>query len=162
MALMKASLVMMSDGRRFSSTIPTILRPVRYAICPRSRYGPGIAADPVSVMPRASAKEFIDVAVPIVLQWPADGAEEQVRSTEGDKIVQVTPAGLRDDADTEPLGLSESSNNGHAKARMIDIRITAYNNYVAASPAQIIHLAARHWQIRSWGKSMRPVFFVGK
>ena len=34
-----------------------------------------------SVMPMASASEFIVEAVPIVLQWPADGADEATRST---------------------------------------------------------------------------------
>ncbi len=32
-----AGLVMMSDGRRFSCTMPTMRRPVSYAIQPRSR-----------------------------------------------------------------------------------------------------------------------------
>ena len=27
-------------------------------------------------MPKASASEFIDVAVPIVLQWPIEGADD--------------------------------------------------------------------------------------
>ena len=32
-------------------------------------------------MPSASASEFMVVAVPIVLQWPAEGAEEATSST---------------------------------------------------------------------------------
>ena len=75
-AFSNAALVMMSEGRRFSCTIGTIRRPVSYAICPRSRYGAGIAAQPGSDMPSASASEFIDVAVPMVLQCPTEGAEE--------------------------------------------------------------------------------------
>src|SRR5215204_5698676 len=35
-----------------------------------------MAAAAGSVMPSASASEFIVVAVPIVLQWPDEGAEE--------------------------------------------------------------------------------------
>ena len=67
---------MMSDGRKFSCTIPTIRRPVSYAACPRSRYGPGIIAEPGSDMPSTSCSEFIELAVPIVLQCPTDGADE--------------------------------------------------------------------------------------
>ena len=35
-----------------------------------------MAAQPGSDMPKLSASEFIEVAVPMVLQWPTDGAEE--------------------------------------------------------------------------------------
>src|SRR5579871_525307 len=76
-AFSNACLVMMSDGRRFSRTMPTIRLPVSYAIQPRSRYGAGIAAQPGSDMPRVSASEFIDVAVPMVLQWPTEGADDE-------------------------------------------------------------------------------------
>ena len=51
-----------------SSTFLTIRYPVSYAICDLSLYGAGIAAQPVSDMPSASAIEFILEAVPIVLQ----------------------------------------------------------------------------------------------
>ena len=34
-----------------------------------------MAAQPGSDMPSASARLFIDSAVPMVLQWPTDGAE---------------------------------------------------------------------------------------
>src|SRR5690242_6439119 len=75
-AFSNACFVMMSDGRKFSSTRPTIRLPVSYAIQPRSRYGAGIEAQPGSDMPSTSASEFIDVAVPMVLQWPTDGADD--------------------------------------------------------------------------------------
>ena len=39
-----------------------------------------MAAQPGSDMPRASASEFMDSAVPMVLQWPALGAEAQTIS----------------------------------------------------------------------------------
>jgi hypothetical protein len=42
--------------------------------------GAGIAAQPGSIMPSASASEFIVVAVPIVLQKPGDGAEDATSS----------------------------------------------------------------------------------
>ena len=71
---------MMSEGRRFSFTIPTMRLPVSNAIQPRSRYGAGIAAQPGSDMPSASASEFIEVAVPMVLQWPTEGADDDTMS----------------------------------------------------------------------------------
>ncbi len=67
-AFSKASLVIIAEGVKSSLTISTILRPVLYAICPRSLYGAGILALPVKLIPNASAKEFIVDAVPIVLQ----------------------------------------------------------------------------------------------
>src|SRR5262245_28695484 len=79
MAFSNAALVMMVLGVMFSSTRSTAVRPVSYAICDRSRYGAGIAAQPGSDMPRASASEFIDSAVPMVLQWPALGADAATR-----------------------------------------------------------------------------------
>src|SRR4029077_1172603 len=75
-AFSNACFVMMSDGRRFSCTMPTIRLPVSYATQPRSRYGAGIAAQPGSDIPSASASEIIDGAVPIVFQCPTDGADE--------------------------------------------------------------------------------------
>ena len=73
-AFRKLSRVRILDGRKSSYAISTMRRPVSYAICPRSRYGAGIAAQPVNDRPSASATAFIVDAVPIVLQCPADGA----------------------------------------------------------------------------------------
>src|SRR5882672_6798339 len=81
MAFSKAARVMMSDGFRSSRTISTIRLPVRYAIWPRSLCTAGMAAQPGSIMPSASASEFMVVAVPMVLQKPGDGAEEATIST---------------------------------------------------------------------------------
>ena len=39
-----------------------------------------MAADPGSCMPNASASEFMVVAVPIVLQYPVEGADDATRS----------------------------------------------------------------------------------
>ena len=75
MAFSKASRVRISDGRKFSLTISTIRLPVAWAICIRSRYAAGIEAHPGSDIPSASASEFIESAVPIVLQCPTLGVE---------------------------------------------------------------------------------------
>src|SRR6478735_10040526 len=78
-ALWNASLVSTSEGLRSSCTISTMRLPVRYDTSCRSRYGAGIAAEPGSDMPSASARLFIVEAVPIVLQYPVDGADEATR-----------------------------------------------------------------------------------
>src|SRR5215510_1446222 len=54
--------------------------PVSYAIWPRSRYGAGIAAQPGNESPSTSATAFIVDAVPIVLQWPSEGADAAAAS----------------------------------------------------------------------------------
>ena len=46
----------------------------------RARHGAGIEAVPGSIIPSASARAFIVEAVPIVLQCPSDGADEQMRA----------------------------------------------------------------------------------
>ena len=46
----------------------------------RSRKGAGIAEEPGIAIPSASDIAFIVEAVPMVLQWPSDGAEAQARS----------------------------------------------------------------------------------
>ena len=75
-AFSNAARVSTCDGFRSSHTISTMRFPVRYAISWRSRWGAGIAAQPGRLMPSASASEFIVEAVPIVLQCPAEGADE--------------------------------------------------------------------------------------
>jgi len=90
MAFSNAARVMIFDGRRSSTTTPTARRPVAYAICERSRYGAGMLAQPGNDIPSASASEFIERAVPIVLQCPALGVEEHTRSMNPSK--SVSPA----------------------------------------------------------------------
>ena len=75
-AFSNALRVIILDGVRSSWTIDTILFPVSYEICSLSLYGAGITAHPVKDIPKASATEFIDDAVPIVLQWPILGADD--------------------------------------------------------------------------------------
>src|ERR1700733_5677242 len=80
MALRNASRVMMDEGRTSWRTSSTIRFPVSYAMCCRCRYGAGIAAEPGSCIPSASANEFIVVAVPIVLQYPVEGVDDATNS----------------------------------------------------------------------------------
>ena len=46
----------------------------------RSRYGAGMAPQPGSDMPSASASAFMVEAVPMVLQWPIEGADQVTMS----------------------------------------------------------------------------------
>src|SRR5262249_53369747 len=80
MVFSNALRVRMSEGLRSSCTMATIRSPVTWAICARSRYGAGIAPQPGSDMPSASASAFMVEAVPMVLQWPTDGADDVTRS----------------------------------------------------------------------------------
>ena len=68
----KASRVSILDGVRSSFTISTMRSPVRYDISPLSLRGAGIAAQPGRDIPSPSAREFIVVAVPMVLQCPGE------------------------------------------------------------------------------------------
>src|SRR4029078_11174884 len=78
MTFSNASRVMIFDGRRSSHTMSTIRLPDSYALTARSLCGAGMAAEPGSDMPSTSASEFIVDAVPIVLQWPHDGADDAI------------------------------------------------------------------------------------
>ena len=93
MAFSNAFLVRMRAGVKSSRTIPTMRRPVSYAILPRSPYGAGIAAQPGSDIPRASASEFIESAVPMVLQCPALSVDAQVLSINWPTL--ISPAASR-------------------------------------------------------------------
>ena len=74
-AFSNAFFVIILEGVKSSWTIFTILDPVSKEICSLSRYGAGITAHPGKDIPNASATEFIEEAVPIVLQWPGLGAD---------------------------------------------------------------------------------------
>src|SRR5262252_1785042 len=78
---------MIFDGRRSSQTISTMRLPDSYALTARSLWGAGIAADPGSDIPSASASEFIVDAVPIVLQWPGDGADDAMISMNSSSLI---------------------------------------------------------------------------
>ena len=73
----------------------TIRLPVRYAIWPRSRYAAGITAQPGRDMPSASASEFIESAVPIVLQCPTLGDEAATWSSISSNVISPSAISLR-------------------------------------------------------------------
>ena len=61
----------MREGLRSSRTISTMRRPLSSAIARRRESGAGIAAEPGSDMPSASATMAMVDAVPITVQCPA-------------------------------------------------------------------------------------------
>ena len=71
MAFSKASRVRMREGRRPSRAISTARRPLSSAMARRRESAAGMFAQPLSVMPRASARLVMVDAVPITMQWPA-------------------------------------------------------------------------------------------
>ena len=71
-AFSNASRVKIFAGVRSSFTISTMRSPLRWAISRRRESAAGMFAQPVRVMPRASAKLVIVEAVPMTMQCPAD------------------------------------------------------------------------------------------
>ena len=61
----------------------------------RSRNGAGIAEFPVNDMPKASAMDAIVEAVPMVLQCPKEGADEQARSINSSYSILPSASNLR-------------------------------------------------------------------
>src|SRR5207253_5942311 len=74
-----------------------------------SRSGAGIAALPGSDSPSASEIAFMVEAVPMVLQWPGDGAESQARRTNSSSSISPAPSRRRDRQMTVPDPTSSPS-----------------------------------------------------
>jgi hypothetical protein len=66
------------------------------------------------------------------------------------------PVRLRDDADAKALRLEHPADDCHAEARVVDVRIAADDDDVAAVPAECVHLGARHGQKRRGAQARRP------
>src|SRR5690606_11405914 len=77
--------------------------------CPRSRYGAGTAAQPVSDRPSASATAFIVLAVPIELQWPAEGALSVALSRNSSSSISPAASSRRERQITVPDPTSSPS-----------------------------------------------------
>lgn len=73
-AFSNACRVRICEGRRSSSTIPTIRCPAACPISNRRASTAGQAAEPGSCMPSASARHAIVEAVPMVMQCPLERA----------------------------------------------------------------------------------------
>ena len=51
-----------------------------------------MAAQPGNDIPSASARQFIDSAVPIVLQWPAEGPDDAINSV--NSLALISPRAI--------------------------------------------------------------------
>ncbi|MNS54145.1 hypothetical protein D3C72_869260 [compost metagenome] len=71
-------------------------------------------------------------------------AEKQVRFAQPHEIFFIAPVRLRNDADAEALRFQHAADDRHTKTRVVDIGVTTDNDHIAAIPAQLIHLFARH------------------
>ncbi len=89
-------------------------------------------------------------------------AEIQLRLAQHAKCIGRQPVRLADDADPEALRLQQAPDQRHAEARMIDIRVAGDQDHIAAVPAELVHLGARHRQ--EWGgrSPFRALLHVGK
>ena len=89
-------------------------------------------------------------------------AKEQVRFTQTHKVVFAVPVRLRNNPHAETLSFQHTAADRHAKARVIDIRITRHQNDIAAVPAQLVHLFPGHRQERRRSKAGCPVLGPGE
>ena len=121
MAFSIASRVMICDGAR----LPTPSRPCGWplisAIARRRESGAGMAAQPGSVMPRASATEAMVLAVPMTVQWPALRAmppsishHSSSREPAGaEEIEELAAVGARAEFAVAPLAAQHRSAGHH-------------------------------------------------
>ncbi len=69
----------------------------------------------------------------------------------------VAPVGLRDDADAKALRLEQAADQRHPEAGVIDVGVAGDQDDVAAVPAELVHLGARHGQHRRDAEALGPV-----
>ena len=87
-------------------------------------------------------------------------AEKQIRLAQDFEGLRALPVRLRNDADPESLILEHPPDDGHAKARVIDIRVTRNDDDVTAVPAELSHFIAAHRQKRCDTEPRRPELAV--
>ncbi|MNO85039.1 hypothetical protein D3C76_763980 [compost metagenome] len=102
------------------------------------------------------------IAVDHRVHVPGGDAEKQVRFAEAPERLFAVPVWLRNDPNSEALRLQHTATDGHAEARVIDVRIARHQNNVAAVPAQLVHLFAGHRQEWRRSKAGRPVLGPGE
>ena len=66
--------------------------------------------------------------------------KEQIRPAQSLERLSRAPVRLRNHADPKTLRLQHAADDGHAKAGVINVAVTRYNDDVAAIPAQLRHL----------------------
>ncbi len=85
---------------------------------------------------------------------------KQIGLAQGLEGIGTVPIGLCNDADTKALGFQHTADDGHAKARVVHIRVAGDQDDVAAVPAQLVHLGTAHRQKWRRAKALGPVRLV--
>ena len=86
--------------------------------------------------------------------------EEQVRLAELHEVVFAAPVRLGNDAHAKTLGFEQTTDDGHAERRMIDVGVTGDDDDVAAVPAELIHLFPAHRQEGRRPETLGPVLGI--
>ncbi len=97
------------------------------------------------------------VAVDHRIHIAGGDAEKEIRFAQCCKCIAGLPVRLRDNSDAKALRLEQAADNRHAKTRVIDVGIAGDDDDVAAVPAQLIHLGARHRQKGRRSETLGPI-----
>ncbi len=87
-------------------------------------------------------------------------AEKQVWPAESGERLRAVPVRLRDHPDPEAMSFQDAPDDGHAEARVVDVRIAGDQDDIAAIPPQGLHFFPRHGQEWSGTEARGPVFAV--
>ncbi len=88
--------------------------------------------------------------------------KEKIGATQCGKGGGGSPVGLCNHAYPETLCFQHAANDGHAKARVIDVSVSRHNDDVATIPPQRFHLFTRHGQPGRRTEAFGPVLSVIK
>lgn len=100
------------------------------------------------------------VAVDHRVHVASSDTEEQVRLAELHEVVFAAPVRLGNDAHAKTLGFEQTTDDGHAERRMIDVGVTGDDDDVAAVPAELIHLFPAHRQEGRRPETLGPVLGI--
>lgn len=84
-------------------------------------------------------------------------AEVQARLAQHAERFHVVPVRLGDDANAVALRFQQAADQGHAEARVVDIRVAGHQDDVALVPAQGVHFGAGHGKERRSRSTRRPL-----
>ena len=102
------------------------------------------------------------VAVDHGIHVSGGDAEQKSGPPQHPECIDAVPVRLGNDAHAESLRFEQPADDGHAEARMIDVRIASDEDDVAFIPAERIHLRTRHRQERCDAESRRPVLAIAE
>ena len=80
------------------------------------------------------------VSVDHAVHIASGNAPKQIGLAQNFERLGALPVGLGNDADPEALRFQHPPDHGHAKARVVNIRVAGNDDDVAAVPAERVHL----------------------